>query len=66
MDAKPATIRHTRCPTCRQRIDVVAGAPRPSWAPFCSERCKLVDLGRWIGGDHAIPGEPVDPGMLEE
>jgi len=28
------------------------------WRPFCSERCKLVDLGAWASGDRAIPGEP--------
>ncbi len=33
--------------------------PRPSFRPFCSERCKLIDLGKWLGGEHAIPGEPV-------
>lgn len=25
--------------------------------PFCSERCRLVDLGRWLGGQYRIPGE---------
>jgi endogenous inhibitor of DNA gyrase (YacG/DUF329 family) len=34
---------------CRQRpID-------PAWQPFCSERCKLADLGRWLGGEYRIP-----------
>jgi hypothetical protein len=28
------------------------------WAPFCSERCKMVDLARWLRGENAIPGEP--------
>jgi endogenous inhibitor of DNA gyrase (YacG/DUF329 family) len=33
--------------------------PRTSkFAPFCSERCKLLDLGRWFGEDYRIPGEP--------
>jgi hypothetical protein len=27
--------------------------------PFCSERCKLIDLGRWLGGKYQIP--VVDP-----
>ncbi|HEX8111219.1 MAG TPA: DNA gyrase inhibitor YacG [Kofleriaceae bacterium] len=26
--------------------------------PFCSERCHLVDLGRWLGEDYRIPGPP--------
>jgi endogenous inhibitor of DNA gyrase (YacG/DUF329 family) len=32
--------------------------------PFCSERCKLVDLGAWASGDRAIPGDPVQPDEL--
>lgn len=28
--------------------------------PFCSERCKSIDLNRWLTGGYAIPGEPVD------
>jgi len=31
------------------------------WKPFCSERCKMVDLGRWLGGQYRIPGEPAEP-----
>lgn len=26
--------------------------------PFCSERCRLTDLGKWAMGDYSIPGEP--------
>ncbi len=37
------------CAYCRQRpID-------PKWRPFCSERCKMADLGRWLRGDYRIP-----------
>jgi len=27
------------------------------WRPFCSERCRLIDLGRWANEEHCIPGE---------
>jgi uncharacterized protein len=30
----------------------MAGNP---FRPFCSERCKLIDLGRWAGGEYRIP-----------
>jgi endogenous inhibitor of DNA gyrase (YacG/DUF329 family) len=43
------------CPTCRRPVDW-ANAP---YRPFCSERCRLVDLGAWLTERHAIPGEPV-------
>ncbi|MEO8519915.1 MAG: DNA gyrase inhibitor YacG [Acidobacteriota bacterium] len=31
----------------------------PAWRPFCSERCKLADLGRWLSEEYRIPGEPL-------
>jgi len=37
--------------------------------PFCSKRCAEVDLGRWLKGQYAVPGEPVggiDDGNEEE
>lgn len=40
--------------------------------PFCSERCHLVDLGRWLGEEYRVPdensavGEPVTPGRDDE
>jgi uncharacterized protein len=44
-----------RCPTCSQPFEIEALDALPSF-PFCSHRCKLIDLGRWIEGDYAIPG----------
>jgi uncharacterized protein len=43
------------CVMCRTRsVD-------PRWRPFCSERCKLLDLARWADGSYGVPGEnPVD------
>jgi endogenous inhibitor of DNA gyrase (YacG/DUF329 family) len=52
----PAT---THCPTCRR--DVVWGPESPH-RPFCSDRCRLIDLGAWFSGAHAIP----DDGSSEE
>ena len=31
----------------------------PTWRPFCSERCKLQDLARWVDGTYSVPGETV-------
>ena len=44
------------CPTCKREIVWSEEFP---WRPFCSERCKMVDLGAWLTNAHAIPGEPV-------
>lgn len=30
--------------------------------PFCSERCKMVDLGAWLDGEHRIPGDGASGG----
>jgi endogenous inhibitor of DNA gyrase (YacG/DUF329 family) len=39
----------------------------PRWRPFCSERCKLLDLARWANGDYRIPGDPMEePGDDDE
>jgi uncharacterized protein len=43
-----------RCPICSKRLEIQSIDQLPSF-PFCSERCKLVDLGRWIDGKYAIP-----------
>lgn len=48
--------RHPRCPCCGQPLP----AGENPWRPFCSERCKLIDLGAWLGERHVIPGEPAD------
>jgi endogenous inhibitor of DNA gyrase (YacG/DUF329 family) len=44
-----------RCPTCRRDVDWEAAPFRP----FCSERCRLIDLGAWLAEQHAIAGESV-------
>jgi uncharacterized protein len=43
------------CPTCRGPR---AKADQNPSFPFCSPRCKLADLGRWLDGSYTIPGEP--------
>ncbi|MDZ4789516.1 MAG: DNA gyrase inhibitor YacG [Blastochloris sp.] len=49
------------CPTCRKN-----GAWfEASFGPFCSERCKLVDLGKWFNAEHMI-SEPLSAEHLEE
>jgi uncharacterized protein len=47
-------VRRVKCPTCHREI---AWSESP-FRPFCSERCRLIDLGAWLTEKHAIPGEP--------
>lgn len=51
-------MREVSCPHCGKPV---AWAPESKWRPFCSERCRLVDLGQWFSEEHAIPGEEADP-----
>jgi endogenous inhibitor of DNA gyrase (YacG/DUF329 family) len=48
-------VRSLRCPTCRALV--LAGSKE---FPFCSERCRLIDLGRWLDEGFALPAVP-DP-----
>ena len=41
------------CPTCGNRFDPEASPAQP----FCCERCRLVDLGRWMREKHTLPVE---------
>ena len=41
------------CPSCGKSIEWEGN----DWRPFCSERCRLVDLGAWITEEYKIPGE---------
>jgi endogenous inhibitor of DNA gyrase (YacG/DUF329 family) len=54
----PALIR---CPSCRKRGPWFEG----EYGPFCSHRCKLIDLGKWLGEENRI-SEPLRPEQLEE
>lgn len=42
-----------KCPTCRSATQW-EGNP---YRPFCSERCKLIDLGKWLNEAYRIPAE---------
>lgn len=42
------------CPTCGKAVPWTPGSP---WWPFCSERCRLIDLGEWLEEGRRIPAE---------
>ncbi|ABA56836.1 DNA gyrase inhibitor YacG [Nitrosococcus oceani] len=50
--------RHVNCPTCGQ--EALWSEENP-WRPFCSERCRLIDLSDWATESHRIPGEEEHP-----
>lgn len=50
---QPETVA---CPTCKKAVPWTA---EEKFKPFCSERCKLIDLGDWATEAHKIAGEPI-------
>jgi len=45
-----------RCPICKMPVeDPPPQGPVPATFPFCGERCKLIDLGRWLDGKYQVP-----------
>ena len=50
-----------KCPACKRRGDWYA----TPFGPFCSRRCKLIDLGKWFSEEHAI-SEPLRPETLQK
>ena len=51
------------CPTCKKPVQWSAAFPD---RPFCSERCRLIDLGEWASEGHRIAGEPVYDDVLSD
>lgn len=47
-----------RCPTCLKNTPYEATNP---FRPFCSERCRLVDLGQWAADNYRIPDKDAPP-----
>ena len=45
-----------RCPACDKMVSLDGLAT----APFCSDRCRLIDLGRWLDESHALPVRATD------
>lgn len=48
------------CPICKKEVPDADRTRKGSAYPFCSERCKLIDLGRWLGDRYQIPVTPAD------
>ncbi|MGH8649549.1 MAG: DNA gyrase inhibitor YacG [Burkholderiales bacterium] len=46
------TPRAVSCPTCGKPV---LWTPDSDWRPFCSERCKLIDLGAWATERYRVP-----------
>lgn len=54
-------IKALRCPTCKTLV-----AKTNADFPFCSDRCRRIDLGKWASGDYRITSPVLDPDLLED
>jgi hypothetical protein len=50
-----------KCPTCGKPVERKDNPFRP----FCSERCKMVDLGRWVNEEYRVPGKPIPSALAD-
>jgi endogenous inhibitor of DNA gyrase (YacG/DUF329 family) len=54
-------LRQIPCPTCKKKGDWHS----TPYGPFCSQRCKLVDLSQWFNEEHRL-SEPLRPGHFTD
>jgi len=57
------------CPICEKEISIDKNLNK--YFPFCSQRCKLIDLGKWLDGKYAIDGKTgelkeIEPDLLND
>ncbi|MCH2220894.1 MAG: DNA gyrase inhibitor YacG [Dechloromonas sp.] len=53
-------VRKVRCPQCGEDA---LWAPENPWRPFCSERCKQIDLGCWASDSYRIESKAGEDGL---
>lgn len=58
----PTKKRLIACPNCKNLCEF---SPENAFRPFCSERCKMIDLGVWATEGYAIPA-PIQPDDLTD
>jgi len=63
MNAQDRKARMVNCPRCGT---ATPWSEANAYRPFCSERCKLIDLGQWATGSNRIPQEQADAGKSED
>jgi endogenous inhibitor of DNA gyrase (YacG/DUF329 family) len=52
-----------QCPQCQKPV---TWDDTSAWKPFCSERCKLIDLGDWAEGNHRVAGPKTEDAFPDD
>ena len=55
-------VKIVHCPQCSKDVP---WQDDQQWKPFCSERCKLIDLGEWASEGHKIAGDSVQTSSID-
>ena len=58
---KAAKIKSLHCPTCKKLVKAA-----DEDFPFCSDRCRRIDLGKWAMGVYKVSSPVLDPDLLED
>ncbi len=61
MTAKKKSVKTLRCSTCGALVRA-----KDEDFPFCSDRCRKIDLGKWAMGVYKISSPVLDPEVLED
>ncbi|HTM59150.1 MAG TPA: DNA gyrase inhibitor YacG [Burkholderiales bacterium] len=51
-------VKQVPCPRCGTLSPY---SPENKWRPFCSERCRMIDLGKWADGTYRVPTKDAPP-----
>jgi endogenous inhibitor of DNA gyrase (YacG/DUF329 family) len=59
-----SAVEEVRCPVCGKRFRANLERPRDEWPsfPFCSARCRALDLGKWLDEEYRISEPLLPPG----
>jgi endogenous inhibitor of DNA gyrase (YacG/DUF329 family) len=58
-------MKTVKCPICEKDVEFQEKMKLPPNFPFCSQRCKLIDLGKWLNEEYKI-SEPIPEGYVPE
>jgi len=61
MPAKPPSASKAAGKPTAKPCPICGKPATPESRPFCSERCRDIDLNRWLSGSYVVPGRDTDP-----
>jgi uncharacterized protein len=61
MSQSQRKLKSLRCPICGKIVTA-----KDADFPFCGERCRVIDLGKWASGAYRISSPVLDPDLLED